>query len=83
MDNGLDTYESDKELEQAEEQGGLEDEGKPSMPSGLLAPSVESSDPASTTEPVAQAISSAGESMHNVRAWSHVKVTAHSCSFSN
>ena len=84
MDNGLDTYESDKEQEQAAERRALEDAIQLSMPSGLLAPSVESSDPASTTEAVEHATSNAGVSMHVIIAWRyHERVTTHSRQSSN
>lgn len=62
MDNGLDTYESDKEPEEAAEQGNLEEAGKSSMPSGSLEPPVDASDPASSTDAMTHAPSTAGVS---------------------
>ena len=63
MDNGLDTYQSDGEPEQAAERGGPEDEVKPNVPAKSLAPSVDASDLASSAKPLAHAPSSAGVCM--------------------
>ncbi len=60
MDNGLDTYESDKEQEEAAKEGDLEVAIQASRPSGSLAPSVEASEPASSAEALTRVPSSAG-----------------------
>lgn len=55
MDNALDTYESDMEEVKTEEQADVREEGqltdalRPSMPSGSHAPSIDASDPESST----------------------------------
>lgn len=68
MDSGLDTYESDKEPEQAAEHGGPEDALKPNVPSESLAPSVGATDLSGSAEPLAHAPSSAGMFLQICRA---------------